>query len=60
MDSGALAAFVHGRAAERVPSVYGARGITLDDIVGELRNVWDFDTTPTRYPVLAELPAIVP
>jgi hypothetical protein len=60
MDSGALAAFVHGRAAERVPSVNGARGITLDDIVGELRNVWDFDTTPTRYPVLAELPAIVP
>jgi NAD(P)H-hydrate epimerase len=60
MGAGALAAFVHGRAAERVPSVSGARGITLDDIVGELRNVWDFDTSPTRYPVLAELPAIAP
>jgi NAD(P)H-hydrate epimerase len=57
--AGALGAFVHGRAAERVPTMSGVRGIVLDDVVSELRNAWDFDATPARYPVLAELPAIV-
>jgi NAD(P)H-hydrate epimerase len=56
----AVAAFVHGRAAERVPTARGGavRGVILDEIVGELRNVWEFDARPTRYPVLAELPAV--
>jgi NAD(P)H-hydrate epimerase len=56
----AVGAFVHGRAAERVPAVRSGsvRGVTLEEIVAELRNVWDFDARPTRYPVLAELPAI--
>jgi ADP-dependent NAD(P)H-hydrate dehydratase / NAD(P)H-hydrate epimerase len=57
--AGAAAAWVHGRAAERVPAVGAARGIVLDDIVDELRRGWSFDRSPSRYPVLAELPAIV-
>ena len=56
--AGALGAFVHGRAAERVVTTTGARGIALEDVVKELRHVWDFDRTPSRYPVLAELPAV--
>jgi NAD(P)H-hydrate epimerase len=56
--AGALGAFVHGRAAERVVTSSGARGIALEDVVKELRHVWDFDRAPSRYPVLAELPAI--
>ncbi len=54
--AGAAAAWVHGRAAERAASV--TRGITLDDVLVSLRLGWDFDETPTRYPVLAELPAV--
>lgn len=56
--AGALAAFVHGRAAERVVTTSGARGIALEDVVKELRHVWDFSRAPLRYPVLAELPAV--
>jgi ADP-dependent NAD(P)H-hydrate dehydratase / NAD(P)H-hydrate epimerase len=58
--AGAAAAWVHGRAAERVPSSNrgDARGITLDDVIGELRDAWTFDARPSRYPVLAELPAL--
>lgn len=56
--AGALGAFVHGRAAERVVTAGGTRGISLDDVVRELRHVWDFSRDPTRYPVLAELPSV--
>jgi ADP-dependent NAD(P)H-hydrate dehydratase / NAD(P)H-hydrate epimerase len=56
--AGALGAFVHGRAAERVVTTSGARGIALEDVVKELRHVWDFSVAASRYPVLAELPAI--
>lgn len=56
--AGALGAFVHGRAAERVVTTNGARGIALEDVVKELRHVWDFDHGPSRYPVLAELPSV--
>jgi NAD(P)H-hydrate epimerase len=56
--AGAAAAWVHGRAAERVPSnANGAqRGVSLDDVIGELRDAWSFDDRPARYPVLMELP----
>ncbi|MEO7084519.1 MAG: NAD(P)H-hydrate dehydratase [Gemmatimonadaceae bacterium] len=56
----AVSAWVHGRAAERVPVPPGSgvRGIVLDDIVNELRDAWTFDTRPNRYPVLAELPGV--
>jgi hydroxyethylthiazole kinase-like uncharacterized protein yjeF len=56
----AIAAWVHGRAAERVPSTGGGdvRGIALEDVVKELRDSWTFDDRPTRYPVIAELPSV--
>jgi NAD(P)H-hydrate repair Nnr-like enzyme with NAD(P)H-hydrate dehydratase domain len=56
--AGAIGAWIHGRAAERVPASPEAsvRGIALDDVVAELRDAWRFDERPTRYPVLAELP----
>jgi ADP-dependent NAD(P)H-hydrate dehydratase / NAD(P)H-hydrate epimerase len=55
--AGAAAAWVHGRAAERATATGDGtvRGLSLDDIVRELRSSWTFDTRPTRYPVLAEL-----
>jgi len=57
--AGAAAAWIHGRAAEGVPQTPGdIRGLTLDDVVNELRDAWAFDTRPGRYPVLAELPAL--
>ncbi|HVX41008.1 MAG TPA: NAD(P)H-hydrate dehydratase [Gemmatimonadaceae bacterium] len=57
--AGAIGAWVHGRAAERVPTSpdAGVRGIALEDVVAELRESWTFDDRPTRYPVLVELPA---
>jgi NAD(P)H-hydrate epimerase len=57
--AGAVGAFVHGRAAERVVTTGGTRGISLDDVVRELRHAWDLSRAPLRYPVLAELPAIL-
>jgi len=58
--AGAIAAWVHGRAAERVPSASegGVRGIALEDVVNELRDSWSLDQRPTRYPVIAELPDV--
>lgn len=57
--AGGAAAWIHGRAAERVPQTPGdIRGLTLDDVVNELRGAWTFDTRPARYPVLCELPAL--
>lgn len=57
--AGAVGAWVHGRAAERVPAGgdAGVRGIALDDVVNELRDSWTFDARPLRYPVIAELSA---
>jgi NAD(P)H-hydrate epimerase len=55
----AIGAWVHGRAAERVPmSGGGVRGLSLDDVLNELRQGWSLDARPTRYPVIAELPGI--
>jgi NAD(P)H-hydrate epimerase len=58
--AGGIAAWIHGRAAERVPvgSGGGGRGIALEDVIAELRDSWIFDERPTRYPVLAELPSV--
>ena len=55
----AIGAWIHGRAAERVPtSGDGVRGPSLDEVLSELRDGWLLDARPTRYPVLAELPGI--
>jgi NAD(P)H-hydrate epimerase len=58
--AGAVAAWVHGRAAERVPAGApgGGRGIALEDVISELRDSWTFDERPARYPVLVELPSV--
>ncbi|HEY5060726.1 MAG TPA: NAD(P)H-hydrate dehydratase, partial [Gemmatimonadaceae bacterium] len=55
--AGAVSAWVHGHAAERVPGSgdTGTRGIALDDIINELRDVWTFSERPLRYPILHEL-----
>jgi len=48
----AIGAWIHGRAAERVPtSGDGVRGPSLDEVLGELRDGWSLDARPTRYPV---------
>ncbi len=55
----AIGAWIHGRAAERVPtSGDGVRGPSLDEVLDELRDGWSLDARPTRYPVLVELPGI--
>jgi NAD(P)H-hydrate epimerase len=58
--AGGVAAWIHGRAAERVPQMSGGggRGIALEDVIAELRDSWTFDERPTRYPVLVELPHV--
>jgi hydroxyethylthiazole kinase-like uncharacterized protein yjeF len=57
--AGAIGAWIHGRASERLPTAGASvRGLSLDDVIDELRNVWAFDERPTRYPVLAELPSL--
>ena len=57
----AIGAWIHGRAAERVPtSGDGVRGPSLDEVLNELRDGWLLDARPTRYPVLAELPRSSP
>lgn len=72
--SAAVGAWMHGRAAEHAgtrgvrmdgePLVGLApplvRGITLDDVLEALRDSWQLQAGPTRYPVLAELAAVGP
>ncbi|HTR76863.1 MAG TPA: NAD(P)H-hydrate dehydratase [Gemmatimonadaceae bacterium] len=54
--AGAAAAWVHGRAAEIASPTSGIiRGAVLNDVLDALREVWDLDATPLRYPVLFEL-----
>ncbi|MFI5257200.1 MAG: NAD(P)H-hydrate dehydratase [Gemmatimonadales bacterium] len=55
--AGALAAFAHGRAAAGA-SARAVRGYTLDDVLLELRDVWQLAPPSPRPPVLAELPAV--
>lgn len=56
-DAAAVAAWVHGRAAELcAPPV---RGRTLDDVLRHLPAAWAATGEPApRYPILAELPAV--
>jgi NAD(P)H-hydrate epimerase len=57
-DAGALAAWLHGRAAELAQGPRSARAITLEDVLVALPNLWDEAPPPRRVPVLAELPAV--
>ena len=56
--AGAMAAWLHGRAAELAQGPRSARAITLDDVLVALPNLWEEATPVRRAPVLAELPAV--
>jgi NAD(P)H-hydrate repair Nnr-like enzyme with NAD(P)H-hydrate dehydratase domain len=51
----AVAAFIHGRAAELCGPV---RGTTLEDILLALRDAWNEPITPTPPGVLTYIPAV--
>jgi len=57
----ACGAWVHGRAARLAQRGHeDVRGLTLDDALAHLPAAWRVRDTPTRYPVLLELPDLVP
>ena len=62
LTSGAVGAWVHGRAAEIVQDTdslsRATRGHTLGAVLDALSLGWPANVTPLRYPVLLELPAI--
>ncbi|MBI2796284.1 MAG: NAD(P)H-hydrate dehydratase [Gemmatimonadetes bacterium] len=58
LHAGALAAYVHGRAAELAQGARPVRGTVLDDVLVALPSVWDERPGPPRAPVLVELPAV--
>ena len=61
MIAGAVAAYVHGRAAWLAQrGKRDARGLALDDVLRTLPRAWDVRARPTRSPVLLELPDLLP
>jgi NAD(P)H-hydrate epimerase len=59
--SAAIAAWVHGRAAWLVQRGQRTlRGYTLSDVTAKLPAAWSVRATPTRSPILVELPDVVP
>jgi NAD(P)H-hydrate epimerase len=61
MTAAACAAYVHGRAAWLAQRKGGGpRGLALDDVIAALPRAWDLRARPTRYPVLLELPDLLP
>ena len=58
LHAGALAAYVHGRAAEVAQGTRPVRGSVLEDVMVALPSVWDERPLQPRVPVLAELPAV--
>lgn len=56
--AGAMAAWLHGRAAELAQGPRSARAITLDDVLVALPNLWEEAPPVRRVPLLAELPAV--
>jgi hydroxyethylthiazole kinase-like uncharacterized protein yjeF len=67
VDAGALAAHIHGRAAERAGrgiagtgrrASIGRRGVSLDDVIDAMRGAWSAKPSQPEYPRLAELPAV--
>lgn len=56
----ACGAWVHGRAARLAQRGHDdVRGLTLDDALAHMPAAWRARDTPTRYPVLVELPDLV-
>ena len=61
LAAAACAAWVHGRAAWLTQREAGVlRGLTLDDALARMPEAWRASERPTRYPVLFELPDVVP
>jgi NAD(P)H-hydrate epimerase len=56
--AGALAAWFHGRAAERATRGRPARGASLARVLAALPHVWRVPVASPRYPVLASLPCV--
>ncbi len=57
----ACAAWVHGRAAWLVHrAARSARGFSLDDVLAQLPRAWSVSGSPSRSPVLLELPDLAP
>lgn len=55
----AAAAWVHGHSGELAQrNGQRVRGVTLEDVVGAIRDAWPNESAPGRYPVLFELPAV--
>ena len=60
-DAAAAGAWVHGRAAWLVQrKARSLRGLSLEDVMGQLPAAWSVTPAPTRAPVLFELPDVVP
>lgn len=57
LESGACAAWLHGRAAE-LASANGVRGTLLADVLDALPQAWREPVAAHPYPVLAMLPAV--
>jgi NAD(P)H-hydrate epimerase len=57
-EAAAVAAWVHGVAAERAGGAMPVRGVTLEDVLVALPTVWAMDDAAPLPPVLAELPAV--
>jgi NAD(P)H-hydrate epimerase len=57
-NAAACAAFVHGRAAEIATAGRTVRGVTLDDVVVALGQVWRLDDDPIAEGELAWLPGV--
>ncbi|MBW7935163.1 MAG: NAD(P)H-hydrate dehydratase, partial [Gemmatimonadaceae bacterium] len=58
LHAGAAAAWVHGRAAELAAPPGEIRGVTLDDVLGALREAWKCESPPRAPHVLAQLAAV--
>jgi NAD(P)H-hydrate epimerase len=58
LEAGAAAAWIHGRAAELAAPHGEIRGVTLDDVLGALREAWKLEQSPHSPHVLAELAAV--
>lgn len=54
--AGTSAAWIHGRAGERVAETGSVRGSALEDVVAALRDVWSLTDEAPVAPVLARLP----
>ncbi len=56
--SAAVAAWIHGRAAELANAGRPVRGVVLDDVLAHLGAAWRLDGHPPAPPVLARLPRV--